>query len=473
MKSRIKKHLILLASALIAIPAILAPVRASAANNGYGSMVAPNVTPDMETAAYWIAKNPNANDLLMTPQQIEQLNKDIENKENCNVQDLKKLPQHFDGNALKEGLIRTAKTEINGLYFQGAPVPAEFYNDLIANIENAETTNNMPLRYGIIVNQSVLRDLPYPNWVQLSDSANDLEWDNLVSTAVYVNEPVAVYFFTADHGYAYVRSGLWGGFVQTTDLAMCKDRQEWLDAQNMSKFLVVTGNRVYLEYSIVDAEASQKMLYMGTKLEVVTDSDAMVSNRTPWNSYVVKLPTRQADGSYAARLASIPRNRDVHYGYMPFTSANILIQAFKCLGDRYGWGGSLYADDCSLFVRNVYACFGLRIPRNTTWQGNMPVQVVDLSQMDLQTKAGAILSLTPGAIIEWGGHEVIYLGEDHGGIYTINNVSSMADPATVGTAELKALRVRSVIVNDILSTFRLNGKTWFETFDKTIQVWVR
>ena len=77
MKSRIKKHLILLASALIAIPAILAPVRASAANNGYGSMVAPNVTPDMETAAYWIAKNPNANDLLMTPQQIEQLNKDI------------------------------------------------------------------------------------------------------------------------------------------------------------------------------------------------------------------------------------------------------------------------------------------------------------------------------------------------------------------------------------------------------------
>ena len=34
-------------------------------------------------------------------------------------------------------------------------------------------------------------------------------------------------------------------------------------------------------------------------------------------------------------------SRDVSVGYLSLTNEEIIKQAFKCLGDRYGWGGML------------------------------------------------------------------------------------------------------------------------------------
>ena len=59
------------------------------------------------------------------------------------------------------------------------------------------------------------------------------------------------------------------------------------------------------------------------------------------------------------------------------TENNILNVAFTCLGNAYGWGGMLGNMDCSMYTRYVYRCFGLEIPRNTTWQQKIPGKLVN------------------------------------------------------------------------------------------------
>ena len=141
-------------------------------------------------------------------------------------------------------------------------------------------------------------------------------------------------------------------------------------------------------------------------------------------------------------------------------------QAFRSLGNRYGWGGMLDSQDCSSFVREVYLTFGLVLPRNTTWQAAMPVDVTDISAMNEEERK-AVLSDTPaGAILIWSGHEMIYLGEKDGLYYTINDVSSLV---STENPEGGIIRPRSVIVND-LSTLRGNGTTWLNNLEKVVVV---
>ncbi|MBP3925849.1 MAG: hypothetical protein J6D13_01505, partial [Clostridium sp.] len=89
--------------------------------------------------------------------------------------------------------------------------------------------------------------------------------------------------------------------------------------------------------------------------------------------------------------------------------------------------------------------------------------------MTNEEKEAALTALPPGSILQFPGHEMIYLGKAGGRYYTINDVSSLVSPLE-GDTGTEVLRVRSVIVND-LSTRRKNGKEWFEQLSKAITVW--
>ena len=214
---------------------------------------------------------------------------------------------------------------------------------------------------------------------------------------------------------------------------------------------------------------SEKCLPMGTVLELVSEKDTLLMNRISWNNYVVKMPHRNEDGSFSQRKVLIPANRDVNVGYLKMTRAEIIRQAFKCLGNRYGWGGMLNSQDCSGYIRDVYRCFGLDIPRNTTWQAAMPVQVTNLGAMTDTEKKQELNRMEPGTILQFPGHEMLYLGEVDGRYYTINDISSMVSPVEGETGD-EVLRIRSVIVND-LTTRRKNGKQWLQQLSNGILIW--
>ncbi|MBR0305224.1 MAG: hypothetical protein IIX07_00270, partial [Lachnospiraceae bacterium] len=77
--------------------------------------------------------------------------------------------------------------------------------------------------------------------------------------------------------------------------------------------------------------------------------------------------------------------------------------------------------------------------------------------------------MEPGTILQFPGHEMLYLGEVDGKYYTINDISSMVSPVE-GETGTEVLRIRSVIVND-LSTRRKNGKQWLQQLSNGILIW--
>lgn len=431
----------------------------------YSPSMAPNVTAGMCTAEYWIKRMNKPYEVLMTKENIEELNQRILHQPETNMYDLANLPSTFNGKRMAE--INSNFESPTGLYLNGEPVPESYYEKIRNNIRNANITEEMEIQYGFTVNRTEMKAYPYADF--LSDSRIDMEWDNLVNTAVRVNEPLVIYFYTADGEYALVKNSVCSGWIPTKDFAVCSSKAQWEDAQNMEQFLVVTGEKVYLEAGTAYPEVSEKCLTMGTVLELVTETDEMIMNRLPWNNYVVKMPHRNEDGCFSYKKVLIPANRDVSIGYLKMTRAEILNQAFKCLGNRYGWGGMLNSQDCSGYIRDVYRCFGLDIPRNTTWQAAMPVQVTKLSEMTDDEKNMVLKNMEPGTILQFPGHEMLYLGEKDGYYYTINDISSMVSPAEGETGD-SVLRVRSVIVND-LSTKRKNGKQWYDQLSNGILIW--
>lgn len=424
---------------------------------------APDVTASMCCAGYWFYGQGAGDRILMSRNQIEEFNRKCteipETRRNC----LEDIPKQFDGKALKKELL--AEGFPQGLYLNHSPALEEFYQSIRQNVEAAAVREKVHLRYGIAVNRTLIKSCPCREF--LADEPDDDEWDQTAVCGVQVNEPLVLYFETADGCFSYVKSRYCSGWVPSGDIAVCAGRRQWKAAMKTENPLVVTGERVWLEPSAVFPESSEKCLSMGTVLSLCSNEPGPVAGRMPWNNYVVNLPCRTENGRLEMRKALIPMNRDVHEGYLNLTPDRILIQAFKCLGNRYGWGGMLNSQDCSSFVQEVYRCFGLLLPRDTGWQAAIPAKSVSMEAMSDEEKRGILGTFLPGTILLFKGHEMLYLGMRNDRHYVINDVSSLLEEKD---GQGRRLRVRSVIINS-LDIKRPNGKTWLSELNLAVMPW--
>ncbi len=436
-------------------------VDAAALQNISATAKAPNVTSEMCAASFWQQKDSCSDEVIMTADEIDEFNQKILETADTHMNDLTAFEGTYDGVSLAK-LYSDFKSPEN-LYLNGDPVPESYYKAIRDNIRNAPVSKAMPYKFGFAVNRTIIKEYPYEDY--LSDDPSDPEWDELVSTGVSVNEPLVILFATADGKFTFVYSQYYSGWAPTEDFAVCKSREEWEGFLNPEDFIVVTGEKVYLEPS-ADKDLNEKLLTMGTVLPLDTEyTDGAVAHRLPWNNYAVKIPARSEDGKFYQKSALISANRDVNAGYLPYTSANVLTQAFKSLGNRYGWGGMLNSQDCSAFAQDVYKCFGFKLARNSSWQAAMPADVTDMSQMTDDEKKAVLDALPAGAILLMPGHEVLYLGSENGLYYVINDSGSFVSPDNPDII----MKPKSIIIND-LSALRKDGKTWLTSLNRAVVI---
>lgn len=424
---------------------------------GFGNlpagMMMEGVNSGMLNASYW-TNYPGGSTLLMSREQIKKFNDSNFADPDCNMHILPDMNESFDGVKLRKDL--ASFSDPKGLFLNGEPVPASFYAAIRAQIANAPVSSAMNVGYGFCVKRCVLRSLPCGE--PLADDVTDPEWDNLANAAVLFNDPVVAYFTTADGRFVYVKNECCNGWAPADSIVLCHNKQEWLSAAYPERFLIVTGDKIQTEKSYVPGH-SGLTLEMGVKLEICDQGQQVVDNRMNWYNYVVYVPGRGADGLYEKQEMLIPKGSDVHMGYLPLTQKNLIGQAYKSLGTRYGWGGSENAQDCSSFIRDVYSCFGLTLPRNTTWQSKMHSRKIPLSDLTAAEKKRVLDSLPAGSILEFPGHEMLYLGTENGKYFTINDVSSLYLDTETGA---KKYRVRDIVINSMEDTKRANGHTWLD-----------
>lgn len=308
---------------------------------------APFVTADMNTASYWIEKMPDADKEIATPEQIAEINARVLSLavEKESMFDF----QHYGSTISKEKLRKFLGADSlvpdTPRYVDATELTPEYYEALYQyeNIDAIGEEN--AIQYGICVNRTDMRHWTTDDVVMTEPS--DYYNDCLQNSSLLMNEPVLIFHWSTDREWAYALSEFACGWVKSSDIAVCSDYQNWIDAQSFQDFLIVTGDKILLEEDPFAADSSGKTLYMGTKLVLVSKEDCpeTISERYYMNNYVVKLPIRNSNGLLDYEYMLIPQSRDVNEGYLPYTKANILSLAFKSLSLYFKPEPGAFPDD--------------------------------------------------------------------------------------------------------------------------------
>ena len=422
------------------------------------------VEPEMMNADYWISEKDNI--IIMSDDEIAAYNH--ANRAVIKASDNETVFPHLDefGDTLDGDILRTflndnAKSipEYPPRYYQdGGRTDYAYWRDLIelSNIDAVE--DEIKVQYAYTVKRMTLRLFPTED--RVFDGPDDLYFDYILYAECMPYMPCVVLHESTDGEYLYVVFDSYSAWVRKDAVALCRNREDWVARQNPDQWLVVTSREIRLGNDPYSDATTDLVLPMGTQMELVPADNApdVINQRTTYGNYVVKVPTRGNNGYIEDEYVLIPVSDDVHVGFLPYTPANIVRQAFKLLGDRYGWGGDLQANDCTGITREIYRCFGILLPR--VGQSNSKgVYKVDLSEMDDDEKLAEIGKLTPGSLISFPGHMMIYLGTADGVPYVISAVGSFVAPEPGPT---DVIHPDSVIINS-LYVRRASLKTWLES----------
>ena len=423
---------------------------------------APAVTHEMSSADYWIEKCDDADKILMDYGKISEINK--ENEPTFEVADNKKITLSSIEDTIKGSYVKallegyTVPENAADYYADGKPVSESYWNTLTENMNRSAIKETVNVPFGFTVERTDVKAAPTADF--LSDTADDRHYDSNAVAECAPYEPVAVLHKSKDSEWYYVAACGYAGWVPVESVAICSNRNEWVAAQNPEEFLVVTDREIRLAYDPYNPDESGTLIPMGTKLPLVKPEDAPAdfNGRTSYNSYIVKVPGRDNNGNLKHIYTLVPVSEDVSIGYLPYTRENIITQAFKRLGDRYGWAGMYYANDCSGITREIFACFGFEFPRNGKAQIRMTsMQTIKVTGKTDDEKLEILADLPAGSLLYFPGHLMIYLGMDNDTPYVISAVGSMA---TADMTEGDSIAVNSVIINSLTDTTRKTGKTW-------------
>ena len=436
------------------------------------------VTDEMSTSSFWINKIGNdANKLLLNKDQISVINQEIIDGSGTQVFDITAITEKKTQENRKQILINsvyeTFEAHINKnrkLYIAGELIDNNAY---VSKVQTAirytgfENDDEIKQFYGVAVRRTEMKNHPVAGmWGY--DSPDDPD-DEAVISALDVNEPFTymakctIDGETFYWGYTYNCSG----WVNANDIATFDTKEAWIEGwkvnTNENNFIVVTQDSIRLQST---SNSSQVELKIGTILKLVPSESipALVNNQATYNNHVVYLPIRQDDGKVSYGYALIAQNNKVTAGFLPLTQANILNVAFSCMGNRYGWGGMLNSMDCTLYTKSIYKCFGLNIPRNTTWQQKVPQRVDNIGSFSDEEKMNYLDNCPAGTILFFTGHAMMYVGQHDGEYYVISDTGSLSD----SQGELDVRKMYSVVLNPLSARRGGTKGTWLHNLSAAL-----
>ena len=423
-----------------------------------------DVKPEMMNPEYWIKEGDDQ--ILMNDEQIAAFNDNnraviLAGDNKTRMPHINDFEETLDGNVLRTFLSDNAKSvpsKPEKFFLNGQPTTKEYWDELVRLSNMDAVPDEIKVQYGFTTKRMSVRMFPTED--RVFESADDKFFDSLIYSECMPYMPVVVLHESADGEYLYVVFDSFSAWLRKDAVALCHDKDEWTKRQSPDKWLVVTAREIRLGNDPHSPLTTNLVLPMGTRMELVPVKDApdIINQRTTYGDYVVKVPARGEDGYIKDEYVLIPVSDDVNVGYLPLTPANIVRQAFKLLGDRYGWGGDLQANDCTGITREIYRCFGILLPR-VGQSSSKGVYKVDMKKMSSKEKLAEIEKLAPGSLISFPGHMTIYIGTVDGVPYVISSVGTFVQPAP-GSKEV--LHPRSVVLSS-LNVRRRNLVSWLDT----------
>ena len=378
-------------------------------------------------ADFWIRRAPNASRTVLDARTVAEQNARLL-KLDPSARDMEALPPTLSAQQVRTWIESLSNTPQRDMFdASGRRLERADYDALIDSIalEHIPATQNT--RLGLVVRRADLRT--FPSMLSGFTSAESQNVDRFQETALFPGTPVAMVHESRDGKWWFVVSSLYTAWVEKRFVA-AGSAQQVFGYTRKSPYLVVTGATARTVFTPTRPSVSELQLDMGVRVPVLADwlpSEA-VNGQHPYTAHVIELPERAADGSLAFTPALLPRTADTADDYLPLTRANLLDQGFKFLGERYGWGHSNNARDCSGFVSEVYRSFGVQLPRNTRDQSVSPAlnRITFTDADDHERRMAVLRELHVGDLIYIPGHVMMVIGFDQDMPYVIHDTTGIS-----------------------------------------------
>lgn len=401
------------------------------------------------TPEFWIARLENPDTPVLTPADIQSANARLLRLE-PSLHDLAALPGSLPRQSVLDWIGGVSRLSDDPLFDdEGKRYPEAMRAGWRQSLALDRVPETVTPRFGLIVRRAPLR--AFPTELRAFDEPGDVDIDRFQESAEFPGTPVAIVHESADGRWLFVLSQRYAAWVQR-DFVALGARANVLAYATRTPFRVVTGARVESVYTPEAPPVSRREFDMSTRLPLAAGlaPDQPINGQTAYATWPVTLPTRNPDGGLEFQTALVQKNADTHEDYLPHTRANLIRQAFKFLGERYGWGHDYDGRDCSGFVSEVYASMGVLLPRNTSRQAVSPgLEHRLFGPADSRAeRIAAAHALQVGDLVYIPGHVMLVIGHLHGQPYVIHDVSGMryrrAD-GTVADIKLNAVSVTPLL----------------------------
>lgn len=374
-----------------------------------------SATPEMTSPEFWELDDT----ILMNQEEIDEYNRYIENENGLGVVDLLAAPHTVTREELIDMITSGQSLEDTVFLADERVTPMDLHE-----LEEAQALEAIPDRVSVSWGlASCPADLRYyPTTKAGTEDGSFISEkciDQFQGTQLTLGEPVMIYHMSEDKEWFFVRSHNYKGWAKRICIAKCT-RAIWEDYIRSPRFAIVT------EHKTCDVLGVKMKLYVGTKIPMNSDGN-------------LRIPTRTIDGN--VRIFNTKLDIQIHQGYLPYTTRNVVEQAFKLLGDQFSWGGKYGHSDCSGTVDAVYNCFGITLPRDTCDMRKIKRHAIDpKGRIDYN-------SLQPGSLLLCPGHVMLYLGMHdgkaygfHGLAYILNDEGKQLDLYRVEISNVDLLR---------------------------------
>jgi len=249
--------------------------------------------------------------------------------------------------------------------------PESWKQSLRLNVQRPFARAYQAKSRAISVRETLVRVLPTdgPAYHDPKLAGEGYPFDRLQMSSLRPATPIYIIGESTDKNWKYVISPTVIGWVKSDDIALVDSTfiTQWtLLAQRKLGAFIKEG------VSVNDNSHFYFIARPGTILPYVS-SEA--------GGYTVWVPQRRADGQAIVRKVRL-NNHVFTPMPMKMTPANMALLMKSMIGRPYGWGNTLFYNDCSAELLSLMMPFGISLPRNSAAQIKATAHVVDLSDMD-------------------------------------------------------------------------------------------
>lgn len=411
--------------ALVLLVFLLAPTPASSqrAIPPYG---VPGVGPEQLRPDFWVRLQAHPDQPILTTEEVAEQNRVMLETDPA-LRDLERLPAVLTREQVGQWVEQLSQPPARQLYDErGDSIPAARIAALVAATQPDAIPAEQPLRWALVTARADLRT--FPTRLRVFSTRGNTDIDRWQETALFPGTPAVIVHESRDGQWWFVVSRHYAAWVEKSWVAE-GSREAVLGYARKTPYLVVTGAKVRTVFTPERPAVSELQLDMGVRVPLLADWPAysLVNGQNPYAGHVIELPVRTATGGLELAPAFVPSTADVATDYLPLTAGGIIRQAFKYLGERYGWGHSYNGRDCSGFVSEVYRSFGVDMPRNTGDQANSPALdgIVFTDADSRERRLAVVRDAQVGDLVYIPGHVMMVIGHLDGVTYVIHDVTGI------------------------------------------------